>query len=51
MERLLTVLIICGILLYFSEKMIFNLIIYSIMTIEFVLAGIKVIRKKIYGYN
>ncbi len=47
MDRLLTVIIICSILLFFSEKMILDIILYGVIAIEFLIAGINLLRKKI----
>lgn len=51
MERLITVMVFCSVLLFFSEKLILDFILYGIMILESLLAGFKMARKKINWSN
>lgn len=47
MDRLFTIMIICSILLFFSEKMIFDFILYGVMAVELIIAGLKFLKRRI----
>ena len=46
MERFIRILIVAAILLYFSDKEIFNILLYSVLGIELMILMIKQLRKR-----
>jgi len=47
MERFVKVLLITVVLLYFSEKQIFDILLYAVISMEFLILVIKQVRKRL----
>lgn len=47
MERFVKVLLISVVLLYFSEKQIFDILLYAVISMEFLILVIKQVRKRL----
>ena len=47
MERFIRILIVAAILLYFSDKEIFNILLYTVLGIEVMILTLKQVRKRL----